>query len=130
MRTAGVPQPVRRDRDIVASRLRCTFQHSVDSALGKAAATFLACEHWIVGAASPRSDNNERLTVSGKSTWRNLPPLPVIESSTRSSRGKTSAQVMATTSETHSHAFDAISRLSAWTVPVPRPVILATLRMP
>jgi hypothetical protein len=70
-----------------------------------------------------------------------LPPLPRIESCTRPpSRGRTSVQVKATSSETrrppssfappHSHAFAAISRLSAWTVPVPRPVILATLRMP
>ena len=40
--------------------------------------------------------------MSGSNTWRTLPPLPVMESWTRSSRGRTSAQVRPTVSETRS----------------------------
>ena len=33
--------------------------------------------------ASPPSERRDRLTISGSSTWRTLPPLPVIDSKGR-----------------------------------------------
>src|SRR5262245_14297137 len=51
--------------------------------------------------ASPRNVSSDRLTMSGKSTWRGFSPLPRMESCTRPfSRGSTSAHVRLTISLT------------------------------